>query len=201
MTILDLLREDGILAKKVSSTEGGEYASACPFCGGKDRFRSWPEKDNGGRWWCRGCGKSGDLIQYLRDVRKMSFRDASHMVGRVVQAGPRRSISCRAEGNQREWLPKMVTGPPSQWLNKAEALVSWAAERLWGDEGEQTVQWLIKERGLLEATIKAFRLGWVPTDYYRERESWGLPGETKEDGKPKSLWIPRGLLIPYTLGR
>ena len=45
-----------------------------------------------------------------------------------------------------------------------------------------------------------FRLGWNPgedgKDIYRNRKAWGLPEILKEDGKPRALWIPRGLVIP-----
>ena len=34
--------------KKVASTKGGEYAGPCPFCGGRDRFRVWPNADQPG---------------------------------------------------------------------------------------------------------------------------------------------------------
>ncbi|MGQ9689401.1 MAG: CHC2 zinc finger domain-containing protein, partial [Desulfobaccales bacterium] len=85
MTIFDLLEADGFFSKKVASTGGGEYAGPCPFCrDGKDRFRVWPEQGEGGRWWCRQCGKSGDVIQYLRDIRGLSFREACAHVGKVV---------------------------------------------------------------------------------------------------------------------
>jgi len=33
-----------------------EYSSACPVCGGYDRFRFWPDDNN---FWCRRCGLSG----------------------------------------------------------------------------------------------------------------------------------------------
>lgn len=65
-----LLKDRGFkLTKKTPS----EYSSACPFCGGVDRFCVWPEKD---RYWCRQCKKSGDSIQLLRDLNGMSFKDA-----------------------------------------------------------------------------------------------------------------------------
>ena len=48
--LLGLIGADTRL-KKVASTGGGGYAGACPFCGGRDRFRVQPEQ---GRWWCRG---------------------------------------------------------------------------------------------------------------------------------------------------
>jgi hypothetical protein len=69
--LLQLAGENGF--KKVASTGGGEYAGACPSCGGSDRFRIWPEKD---RFWCRKCGKSGDSIEFLKWIKGLSYADA-----------------------------------------------------------------------------------------------------------------------------
>jgi hypothetical protein len=44
-SILDLLRENGHDLKKAANTNGGEYSGACPWCGGDDRFRVWPENE------------------------------------------------------------------------------------------------------------------------------------------------------------
>ena len=38
MEILKLAFQDGLNPKKVAATNGGEYHSPCPECGGKDRF-------------------------------------------------------------------------------------------------------------------------------------------------------------------
>ena len=68
MNVLELVGIAGISPKKVASTKGGEYHSACPACGGNDRFHVWPEQHGGnGSYWCRRCSKSGDNIQFLID--------------------------------------------------------------------------------------------------------------------------------------
>ena len=78
MHLISLIESDGGTLKKAATTNGGEYCGACPFCGGKDRFRVWPGT---GRYWCRSCGKSGDAIQYLRDRRGLSYVDACRYLG------------------------------------------------------------------------------------------------------------------------
>ena len=76
MNTLDLAMKNVVL-KKASGTNGGEWQGPCPACGGDDRFHVWPEQNEGkGAYWCRGCGKTGDNIQYLRDFCGLSFRDA-----------------------------------------------------------------------------------------------------------------------------
>jgi CHC2 zinc finger len=76
-SLLDLVERDTTL-RRVAATHGGEYAGSCPGCGGRDRFRVWPHR---GRWWCRGCNRRGDAIQFLRDFHGYSFRAAKEALG------------------------------------------------------------------------------------------------------------------------
>jgi DNA primase len=70
--ILPIVERETIL-KKVGRTHGGEYAGACPICGGRDRFRVWPEQ---GRFWCRGCNASGDVVDFVQRFYNLTFKDA-----------------------------------------------------------------------------------------------------------------------------
>lgn len=96
MNILDLIGADTTL-KRVSASKGGEFAGACPGCGGEDRFRVWSES---GRFWCRRCGKKGDSIQYLRDFRNLSFKQAAQLVGKQLTA-PRKDTPLLAAARAR----------------------------------------------------------------------------------------------------
>jgi hypothetical protein len=62
------------------------------------------------------------------------------------------------------------------------------------------MDWLAA-RGIGAAAVEQYRLGWNPgendKDLFRQRKAWGLPDITKDNGKPKALLIPRGLVIPY----
>jgi len=66
----------------------------------------------------------------------------------------------------------------------------------------EALSWLA-DRGISLETAVNYRLGWNQgekgKDIYRPRKSWGLPEEMKENGKPKMLWIPVGLVIPYII--
>ena len=62
----ELFEQHGLHARHES---GGEWSSPCPACGGNDRCRIWPEKNEGrGRFWCRQCGAQGDGI--VRNARE-----------------------------------------------------------------------------------------------------------------------------------
>lgn len=192
MTILSLLQGDKIEPKRVTAQE---MAGACPVCGGADRFRIWPEK---GRWWCRGCDKSGDEIAYLREIRGMSFKDSCAFLGKEPVENYRRETPGKSIPTAKTWEPKPDKTPSELWREKAGALVSWAHDQLLKEPS--ILQWLEIERGITLETVKARRLGWNPSDLYRDRESWGLEPEQKPDGKFKKLWIPAGLVIPTFRG-
>jgi len=189
MTILDLLRENQIEPKKAAGTQD-EYSSPCPECGGNDRFRCWPKKD---RWWCRGCEKKGDSIQYLREFRAMSYFDACKHLDRKPEFS---SSAGDTRPSRPKWEPKQPREPAALWRDQAVKLLEHSINKLWSDAGKDALEWLKTERGFTEETIETFHLGWNPKDLWRDRAHWGLPEVLKENGDPKKLWIPAGLVIP-----
>ena len=191
MNIIDLLKEDGISPAKMASTHGAEYASKCPWCGGKDRFRAWPNQENGGNYWCRKCQKSGGMIRYLTDYRKMPYQDACVLIGRIP--GPQKGET----EIQKGWHPAPLRNPPSaKWQIEGERLIKWGEGCLWNPTYINIVK-QINERGLNDMAIKKARLGWLTQDFFPLRETWGLPPIAREDRLTVKLRIPAGLIIPY----
>ena len=185
--------------KKVSRTNGGEWQGPCPSCGGDDRFHVWPEQNEGkGAYWCRGCGKTGDNIQYLRDFCGMSFRDACAELRIDIPAGRDYWKTPPPQRTKPVFQPVSHASPADLWQEKAEKFVSWAQAGLLGNA--EALAWLAG-RGINRETAINYRLGWNAgedgKDLYRARKAWGLPDQIKDDGRPKVLWIPRGLVIPY----
>jgi len=196
--LLDLLPQDNIIVKKVASTHGGEYVGPCPLCGGVDRFHVWPEEGDGGKYWCRGCEKGGDIIQYLREIRKLSYLEACLKAG-IKPEPMKRSFdwgkSANSEGHGRKWEPREIIQPPAEWIRKCSAFVDWCHEQLLK---EAEILAYVKDcRGLSEDTIKAFHLGWNPKNLSRGRDLWGLDEKLKDDGSKQDIWLPKGIVIPY----
>lgn len=194
MNIIDLIEADGGTLSKAATTHGGEWAGACPWCGGRDRFRVWPGQD-GGRYWCRGCNKAGDSIQYLRERRGLSFREACEYLGR--EPGPRSSWARPA---RPAWTPREATAPAAEWQERARAFLDGAVETLWAPRGASMRAWLHEKKGLQDATIRKAGLGFNPADLYAPRASWGLPAALGEDGTERRQWLPAGLVIPLLHG-
>jgi len=197
--ILTELQQRGLAPRKASAREGGEYHSPCPGCGGTDRFHAWPEQKQGGTYWCRQCDKAGDLIQFLMDFENLSYREACARIGRetvnkrtAAYSAPRRPKPHQAQPPQA--LGEPAARPPEKWLEKAAAFVKWSQEQLAANPGQLAY---LAGRGIPAAAVAAGGLGYNPgengKDIFRPREAWGLPPVEKK----KSVWIPRGIVIPH----
>ena len=193
MNLLTAAERLGITLKKVASTKGGEYAGSCPGCGGVDRFRVWPEDKGGeGSFWCRRCNKGSDLVQFFKEFCNYTWPDAFKAAGRINQSKPKKPPL------KNGFVPKVFEAPGETWRKKAHKLVADCHKRL------LTMDPILKclnDRGLDILAVKKFNLGWFPGEnnknsMFRPRSSWGLPPMENETGKPKMLWIPRGIVIP-----
>ncbi len=198
MNVKDLLSEDGFSCTHIACTYGGTYASPCPSCGGRDRFRCWPNQEGGGNWLCQKCGKKGGIVRYLTAFRGMSYQEACLCLGKVPHS---KGVSLRKRRIllPDTWIPQPPQVPSAQWQTQAHILVKKAQECLWHEQYVNFRTWL-HDRGLKEETIRTAKLGWNWTDLYHERAIWELPPKIKEDGTPSKLWIPAGLAIPYIKG-
>lgn len=79
INLLDLVQQD-VPLRQAATTNGGEYAGPCPWCGGQDRFRVWPHRQRPG-WWCRGCGRSGDAVGYVMQRHGVGYPEALRRLG------------------------------------------------------------------------------------------------------------------------
>jgi len=196
--LLGLIERDTRL-KRVARTHGGEYAGPCPFCGGDDRFRVWPEHPDGrGQWWCRRCKRGGDAVDYVRARRNLDFVTACAWLGLDLPGRAQKRQRAFIAPNQtpRPELPseekppmrtptqdrdhQMVDGtPPAEdWRRAAGRIVNQCEAALWDANGAKARAWL-SARGLTEDTWRAWRLGYH-----------------SEDGQIGDLYVPRGIVIP-----
>lgn len=192
MNVLALAQQH-VQLRKASATKGGEWHGPCPWCGGRDRFHVWPEQGGQGTYWCRSCGKGGDAIQFLRDHSGMTFKEACDYLNIRVDEKQYR----KPDTAPREYQPREPQTPAELWREKAEKFTTWAQEQL--AQNADVLSWLAARGISREAAVK-YRLGWNTgedgKDLYRQRKAWGLPEIVKENGRPKALWLPIGLVIP-----
>lgn len=177
----DLLQLIGGDLKRVAGTGGGEWAGACPFCGGKDRFRVQPHAEGGGRWLCRQCtdGKWGDAIDFVMRAGGLDFRAAC-----AALAGGDLPTTETAVVPPS---PTLASPPSEDWQMAALTAVGECIETLRTGAGMAAQAWryLRHNRGLSKETIKACSIGYNPTG----RKIAG------------SYWLEEGIVIPcYVAG-
>lgn len=192
MDILALIGRDTQL-KRVASTNGGEWAGPCPFCGGDDRFRVWPEHPDGKpRFWCRQCERHGDMIDYVQEHDKCSFREACEALNlNFDEYKPDRFSGLSDNGKTTEQL---TVAPPDAWQDRARQFVEYAQDQLWN--GDTWALDYLHERGLTDAVILHAGLGYNPRSLHDKWESWGLEPVA---GK-KGVWCGAGIVIPWEIG-
>ena len=204
MNIQELIQHTTGLRYNPVGSSGKEYAGVCPSCGGEGghngkggRFRIWPGE---GRYWCRECGRQGDSIQFLRDYKHLSFVQAKEFLG--LDSANNGSGNNHIDHNRRnhdDHKEAPLLQPPCQaWTESASAFLAESQSALWDERGVKALAWL-RSRGLFDDTIHQASLGYNARDHYIEREVWGLPLETNDQGKPKRLWLPRGIVIPWCI--
>ncbi|OQC28609.1 MAG: DNA primase [Deltaproteobacteria bacterium ADurb.Bin072] len=181
MNILDLIKADGWPGKKAASTNGGEWSGPCPWCGGDDRFRVWPETC---RYWCRGCGQKGDAIQYLRDKRGMKYLEACSFLDVEPRLSAPPSIGATRKPT---YEPRITTAPPETWMKRAGEFITHAEHEL--ETNQTALEWL-QRRGISPDTAKRFHLGWSWSDHHDPGELWGMA---------EAVRIHEGLTIPYVV--
>jgi len=185
MTLFDLISRDTTL-RKVASTHGGEYAGPCPWCGGDDRFRVWPDADKPG-YWCRQCDRKGDAIQYLREHDGLTYREACEQLRHSLAELP------RSQPKHCPQPPPLAIPPSVTWQVKAWAFIEACEHTLWSSAGAQALAYLHR-RGLTDETIRAARLGYHVAEQWESPECWGLSADHKK------IYLLRGIVFPWCVG-
>lgn len=105
----------------------------------------------------------------------------------------------KIEPVKEEYQPNYYDFPCESWQIKAQKLVDYAHEQLLKNPEQLK---LLADRGIDIDAVRLFKLGSLAGEkekphIFRPRAQWGLPEVLHDNGKPKMLWIPRGLVIPF----
>ena len=191
MDLLDLVRRSGFEPRKKAATNGGEYTTPCPSCGGNDRFIIWPYQPNSngteGAYWCRICEKKGDPIQFCVDFLEMNYPEAFRYCGIEKEASPQKSLFGKYPPYKESLIheEKLSQANPT-WQALLKSICLESNQTLLSSHSalEQ-----FAKRGIPQEAIKEHRLGYLQSSKDFDRFSLNLPGSDK-------VWIPRGITIP-----
>ncbi len=169
-----------------------ESCGPCPWCGGTDRFIVRPGQNNGAGYFnCRGCHRHGDTIGYLMQHDGLDLLTACRVLDPAFPAENLPRV--QALRGQRTSGPGQAMPPIYDWQARGEQFVAAAVARLWSARHQDTdrvLTYLHEQRGLGDAALQRWQIGYNPHDVYDEPQAWGLASEGK-------VFLPRGIVIPH----
>ena len=176
--IVDVVGEHVVLKKK-----GREFVGVCPFH--DDKSPSMTVSPAKQFYYCFSCGAGGNAIKFLMELQRQSFSDVVLELARKYQL-PVETL----EGPQQERLRQQLSRRDQ--LHKALSLAAgWFRSQLRSPDGAAALAYLRQQRGLSEATLESFGLGYAP-------DRWdGLLSHLQQvEGLSPELLEAAGLVVP-----
>jgi DNA primase len=139
-----------VIGKRIPlKRKGREWEACCPFH--QEKSPSFFVNDAKGFYHCFGCSAHGDSIKFLMEYERLGYIEAIEELAR--EAGmdiPRPTPDQREKINQQRSLEEVM-----------EQATQFYTQQLSLSVGHEARDYLLR-RGLSEATIKEFRLGYAP---------------------------------------
>lgn len=180
-----------VIGKRVAlKRHGREYLGLCPFHKEKSpSFHVYEGPDP--HYHCFGCGAHGDAISFLTDHEGLDFVEAvEQLAGEAGMAMPQATPEDRAKEARKAGLYEVV-----------EAACLWFQAQLRAPVGREALEYL-RGRGLSDATIAAFRLGYAPNDGAGLRAAIEAAGGTLAQAVEAGLMrVPEDGRAPYPFFR
>jgi DNA primase len=154
---------------KLKKAGAQNYAGLCPFHG--EKTASFSVHATRQFYHCFGCGVSGDVFSFVQKIENITFPEAVRLVAQKLGIPlPKASYSTPGEAKEARLR--------GQLLDVHERAVAFFQECLKRPEGARAREYLAG-RGLDEATIAKFRIGYAPDSGFLLRDR--LKGEFSED--------------------
>jgi len=167
------------------------FTGLCPFH--KEKTPSFSVHATRQYYYCFGCHEKGDVFTFVQKIENISFMEAVRLVAQKLGI-PMPKATYSSEGEAREARLR------GQLLEIHERAVAFFQECLRRPEGARAREYL-KSRGLDDATIAKFRIGYAPDSGFLLRDhlksefseevlresglfSWKQNETTKPEGAP-----------------
>ena len=156
--------------------KGREFHGLCPFH--QEKTPSFTVNEDKGFFHCFGCGEHGSVFDFIMKTRNLNFPEA------VEQLANEANIEIPITTPEELRKQKRSRG-----IHEVMELATIYYENiLKSPSGEKANQYL-KQRGIIDKSVKEFRLGFAPNS--RDQ----LRTELSKKGIPDTLMIDAGLLI------
>lgn len=176
---------------------GAHWKACCPFH--NEKTPSFTVNEERQMWHCFGCNKGGDAFAFLMEIEGLEFREALQLLAERtgVELKPYRSRNT-SDGDfipsEGEYHSNGNEIASSSGVSKARVLevLELAAKfwerQLWSPVGMKSLQYL-RGRGLIDETIKQFRIGYIPKGWRHLADFLLKQGYTFEEMESAGLVI------------
>ena len=145
---------------KLRKAGASNYSGLCPFHG--EKTPSFSVHATRQFYHCFGCGVSGDVFSFVQKIENITFPEAIRFVAQKLGIPlPKATYSSPAEAKEARMR--------GQLLDIQERAATFFQECLRRPEGARAREYL-QNRGLDEATIVRFRIGYVPDSGFLLRD-------------------------------
>ena len=180
--ILDTARVEEVIGDFVTlRRRGADLWACCPFHGEKTpSFHVIPAK---GQYYCFGCHKGGSAIGFVMDYEHLSYVEALRYLARKynIEIVEKEETAEDIANRQRNESLLLV----SEYAGK------FFKEQLHTDEGRSVGLEYFHSRGLEDATIEKYGLGWAPSSRH------ALTDAAKAAGYKDEYLLETGLCAAY----
>lgn len=180
--ILDTARVEEVIGDFVTlRRRGADLWACCPFHGEKTpSFHVIPSK---GQYYCFGCHKGGSAIGFVMDYEHLSYVEALRYLARKynIEIVEKEETAEDIANRQRNDSLLLV----SEYAGK------FFKEQLHTDEGRSVGLEYFHSRGLEDATIEKYGLGWAPSSRH------ALTDAAKAAGYKDEYLLETGLCAAY----
>jgi DNA primase len=145
---------------KLKKSGAQNYSGLCPFHG--EKTPSFSVHATRQFYHCFGCHESGDVFKFIQKIENITFPEAVRLVAQKLGIPlPKASYSTPGEAKEARLR--------AQLMDVHEQAVAFFQECLRRPEGAKAREYL-KGRGLDEATIAQFRIGYAPDSGFLLRD-------------------------------
>ena len=145
INVVDLVGEYVRLTKA-----GSNWRALCPFH--NEKSPSFMVSEERRSWHCFGCGKGGDVFSFIMDMEGIGFREALEQLAQ--KAGVQLKRFEKGDKGQESLKPKL--------FNILELATKWYEKNLWDGKERDKILKYLRDRGIVDGTIRKFRLGYAP---------------------------------------
>lgn len=184
--ILDAARIEDVVGDFVAlKKRGANYTACCPFH--NEKTASFSVSPSKGIYKCFGCGKSGTAVGFVMEHESLTYVEALRYLAKkyhieVVEKEESAEELARKQHHESLLLVSEYAG-------------KFFRDSLQTQEGQAVGYQYFRSRGLEDATIQKFGLGWAPTGRHALSEAARAAGYKEE------FLIETGLSMKYDDGR